>query len=189
NPGASEVARLLEVQPQVAELMDLRQKYGNQITTVQQLRLETLLLEKAIGGTLEVRKAADRIDHEKHYQFDVVLADLTGRRDRTLRNYTTANFLKSGILKEIAVGQFFKGAPTPGSDVLMVNTAGNLGLGTLALLASGGGKRTIDAEPNSLADVLKLNPPPEARCTPLMWNYMNSVSAAGTTTRREEIVA
>ncbi|HEY9731967.1 MAG TPA: hypothetical protein V6C89_08645 [Drouetiella sp.] len=179
TPGAADAAKLLDIEKQVAELIVIRKTNGNRIATHQQLRLETLLLEKILGGALEVRKAVDRVDREKHYQIDVVMAELTGRRDRFMHKCDVANFMQTGILKSIAGICFFNGQPNAGGDLLEVVTSFNVILASASLAASRGGKRKIDSVPNSLAQFVNLSPPREYRLSALMERFIDSPPPQG----------
>lgn len=189
KPEAADAAQLLDMQKQVAELILIRKTNGNRIATHQQLRLETLVLEKILGGALEVRKAVDRVDREKHYQIDVVMAELTGRRDKFMHKCDVANFMQTGILKSIAGICFFHGQPNAGADLLQVVTSFNVILATASLAASKGGKRRIDTAPNSLAQFVNLTPPNEYHLSPLMERFISSPppnSAGGS--RKQQLI-
>ncbi|HEY9677655.1 MAG TPA: hypothetical protein V6C76_06585 [Drouetiella sp.] len=190
KPDAVETAKLLDIEKQVAELISIRRKNGSKIATHQQLRLETLLLEKILGGALEVRKAVDRVDREKHYQIDVVMSELTGHRDRFMHHCDVANFMQTGILKSIAGACFFSGQPNAGADLLQVVTSLNVVLAGASLAGSRGGKRKIDTIPNSLAQFINLTPPPEYHLSPLMYRFINSPSSDGKgESRKDQLIA
>lgn len=188
-PGAAQAASLLDMQPQVAELLVLRGKNGEQVFDTRQLELEILLLEKVLGGALEVRRVVDRIDQEKHHQFDVVLGQLLSRRDRTLMLNDVANFTQAGILKGIAGRLLLIDQSNAANDLLNIISGVGIGLAGLATYQSRGGKRRIECDPNILGPVLNLNPPPQYRLSPLITRYLDTTPAGAKsgTTRREEL--
>jgi hypothetical protein len=190
KPEAIEVARLLKIQPQVARLMALRAGSMIPVSDTEQLDLEVLLLEKILGGALEVRNVVDRIDHEKHYELDIVLSDLIRKRHAAIQLNNTANFTQTGVQKSIANALYIKGKATYATEILMVMSGVNIGLSTLALYQARGGKRKLDSETNVLAHLFELDPPDRYRLSPFMAEFLNSVppGAKTATTRKQQLV-
>jgi hypothetical protein len=189
SAGAIEAAKLLKIQPQVRQLIDLQ--HENRAPDLERLRLEVLVLERTLGAALEVRKAVDSVDKQKHYQLDVVLADMTGKRNRAILLNNTLNFTQIGVLKDIAGGMFFNDQPNTGTELIMTFNGVGIVLSSLALMQSRGGKRKLDSETNVLAHFLNLAPPDKYRFSPLLWEFLNSVppNSTGSMTRREQLIA
>lgn len=128
--------------------------------------------EKVLAGALEVRNFVDRVDREKHYQFDVVLSDMTRRRDRALTLNNIANFTQTGVIKSIAGAQFFKRNAPAGNRLLTVMSGLNILLATVGIYESRGGKRKIDTDTNVLASFFNLDVAPDRRVSPLIESYL-----------------
>ncbi len=191
SPAAYEAAKLLKVRREVARLIQLRRQYGNHVATIEQLRLEIFILERILGGALEVRSVLGRIDREKSYEYDVVLSQLTAARDRAVLLANTANFTEIGALKSIAAGKFWAEEKVHAIEILMVMSSISMLLGALAVQLDRGGKRKLDSYTNVLANIFDLNQPDEYKFSPLISEYLNAVppNSKHNLTRKQRIIA
>ena len=74
--GADDAARLLHLEPAIAELKSLNVSGGD---SERKRELQITLLETLVSGGLDMAVAGDRCQKEINYQYDVVLAQLTAR--------------------------------------------------------------------------------------------------------------
>jgi hypothetical protein len=170
--GADEAARLLELEPLVAELKSLNESDGDE----RKFELRLQLMERLLAGYLDLQIAADRCQEELNYQYDVVLAQMTARRGKYLQKTYEANFIQTGTLGACAGWSYLNQYTAAGNELFIVSNSLGLGITTISLLASHGGWRKNRSEPNSLADFFNLRASGKHGFSPLVWNYLNSSS-------------
>lgn len=175
SPGAREAATLLGILPKVERLIALRQsKTDDEAMSDEELALKVDVLDKVLGGTLEVRMVSDRIDRELAWAFNGQ-GMLQGRRQKILNYLFTANFMQGGILGIISGPLFLHGLPIAGTDMLLLASSIGLGLSTLSLIATRSPTKRIDGETTVLAHVFNIpHPDPPHRLDTIV-KFMNSV--------------
>lgn len=175
--GADEAARLLHVEPVVAELKSLDASGGS---SERKIELQITLLETLLSGFLEMYVAAGRCQQDLNYQYDVVLAQMMARRGRFLQKTYEANFIQVGTLGACAGLSYLKNYAKAGNELFIISDAIGLCITTVSLLATQGGWRRNKSEPNSLADFFDLRATGTHGFSPLVWNYLNSSSPGRT---------
>ncbi|MBA3857681.1 MAG: hypothetical protein C0507_12300 [Cyanobacteria bacterium PR.3.49] len=175
--GASgaEAARLLQVEKCAAVLIHMKEAGASNGADLRAISLDLYVLEKILGAAFEVRQLVDRIDREKHYQFDVLLPQLVRVRDRVNLLSNTANFTEIGVLKSIAGRDFvLKNTPAGAQKILIMDALSvaiaNANFAFLKLY-----KRKQDSEINALANIFNFDVPSECRFSPLISSYLESV--------------
>ncbi len=138
NTTAAEAARLLHLQPVLAELKSLE---GSDADPERKRELQITLLEALLSGFLDVHVAADRCQRDLNYQYDVVLAQLTARRDRFLQRTYDATFIETGTLGLCATWNFLHRRGTYGSELFLLVKSIGLLLTTVSLVGTHGGWR------------------------------------------------
>ena len=188
SKSAIDAARLLKIQNQVAQLVALNKNPDADIFTKQ--RLETNVLSKILSGALEVREAADQVDAEINYASDVVLSELLAKRGKLLQRNYEANFIQAGTFGSVAGLLYLKHFSKVGNEMFVISGGIGTGLSLLALRLMRGGRRSIDTNANSLADVFNLPIDDEYRFSPLMTTYLNSPApdTASRASRREVLI-
>lgn len=171
--GADEAARLLQIEPVVSELKNLK---GSLEDLERKQELQLSLLEAILSGYLDLRVASDRCQQELNYQYDVVLAQMTARRGRFLQKTYEANFIQTGTFGACAGWSYLNNYPKAGNQLFIISDAIGLSLTTVSLLGTHGGWRRNHSEPNSLADFFDLRASGNQGFSPLVWNYLNSSS-------------
>jgi hypothetical protein len=182
--GTAEAVHLINIQPQIDELVSLRNTDSKRHD-----ELELFVLEKTLESALEIQVASDKVDEELNYNYHIVLAQLLQSRAKWLQWNYNLNFLQSGIMGIVA-GRLYLSHFTYAGDRQFVISGGiGTGLTTLAILQMHGFWRKVDTPPNSLAQVLNLEPDSEYRFSPLVSNYLNAVPPGSTDglTRRESL--
>jgi hypothetical protein len=183
--GELEVVRLLNIQPQVEELMSLKQS-GTE--SKRRDELELFVLRKTLEGALEVQVASDKVDDELYYNYHVVLSSLLESRARWLQYNYNLNFLQSGIMGIIAGRLYLSRWSSAGDRQFVISGGIGTGLTTLAILQMHGFWRKVDTDPNSLGEVLNLHPPSEYRFSPFVSSFLNAVPPdTNGLTRRESL--
>jgi hypothetical protein len=175
SSGAEDAARLLHLEPVVAELNSLNVSGGD---SERKRDLQITLLEALLSGSLDMAVAGDRCQKELNYQYDVVLAKLTDRQANVMQKIYEANFIQGGTFGSIAGYLFFKKKLNPAGRVLLVSSGIGMGLTALSFLALHGGWRKNETGPNSLADFFNLRP--DHGFSPLVYAYLNSSSPSRT---------
>ena len=183
SSGADDAARLLHLEPVLAEL--------NSLTGVENERkrdLQITLLETLLAGSLDMTVAGDRCQKELNYQYDVVLAALTDRKTNFIQKTFEANFIQGGTFGSVAGYCFFTKKVNTGGELLLVSSGIGATLTAVSLLAMHGGWRKNQTGPNSLADFFNLRP--DHGFSPLVFAYLNSASPkrADGKTRRECLI-
>lgn len=171
SSGAEDAARLLHLEPVIAELNSLNVSGGD---SEQKRELQITLLETVLAGSLDMAVAGDRCQKELNYQYDVVLAKLTDRQANVMQKLYEANFIQGGTFGCIASYLFLKKKLNPAGRVLLVSGGIGIGLTAISLLAMHGGWRKNQTGPNSLADFFNLRP--DHGFSPLVYAYLNSSS-------------
>ena len=145
------------------------------------------VLEKTLEGALEIQVASDKVDEELNYNYHIVLAQLLQSRAKWLQWNYNLNFLQSGVMGIVAGGLYLTHSTYAGDRQFVISGGIGTGLTTLAILQMHGFWRKVDTPPNSLAEVLNLQPDSEYRFSPLVSNYLNAVPPGSTDgkTRRE----
>lgn len=171
SKGADEAAHLLRITPQIEELV--RSK-NDSPDSVRRLELETELLEGVLNGMLEIRIAADKVDEELNYAFDVVLNSLLSRRGKFLQLTYEANFIQNGIFGSTAGWCYLNKYTKAGNMMFLISS----GIGTLltavSLAGMHGGWRKIDTGPNSLAAFLNMGQ--EYKFSPMVSEFLNTAA-------------
>ena len=179
-----EVVRLLNVEPEVSELIRLKQSNVNS-TRRDQLNLR--VLEKALEGSLELQAASDKVDDELNYNYHVVLASLLASRAKWQQWIYNLNFIQSGIMGIVAGRLYLSRWSWAGDKQFVISGGIGTGLTTLSILAMHGFWRKVDTGPNSLAEPLNLHPADEYRFSPFVSAFLNDPPPGSTDgkTRRE----
>jgi hypothetical protein len=189
NPSALEVARLLNIRPEIAQLIRVNKSESNSLNdNFAKQELETFVLEKLLAASLEVRAAADQVNAETNYASDVVLAELLAKRGKKLQLNYEANFIQAGTFGSIAGLLYLKGHTKAGNEMFVISGGIGTGLSALAMHLMHGGSRAIDTDPNSLSDVFNLQNG-SYRFSPFIAAYMASppVGSKGGVSRTAEL--
>lgn len=171
--GAEDAARLLRLEPLLAELNSLN---STGVDSERKHELQITLMETLISAGLDLAVAGDRCQKELNYQTDVVLAQLTDRQSDVMQKIFEANFIQSGAFGATASSLYLKKYSNTAGEVLLVSGGIGLTLTGLSLLAMHGGWRKNDSGPNSLADFFNLRPETDKGFSPLVMAYLNSPS-------------
>ncbi|CAN5493148.1 hypothetical protein BH10CYA1_BH10CYA1_24280 [soil metagenome] len=185
TPGAIEAASLLHMQANVEQLIHLNRGSAD---SEQRTRLEISLLQNVLSGMLEVQIAADKIDQELNYAYDVVLSSLLARRGKGLQRNYEANFIQSGVFSAIAGLLFLNGYPKAGNEIFLVQSGIGTALSTLALVQMQGGSRKIDTPPNSLAQFFNPDSNNAYRFSKLISDFLAAPEPGLTKKSRREII-
>lgn len=168
--GADDAARLLHLEPLLAELNSL--KPGEEPERERELHIT--LLETMVSGGLDMAVAGDRCQKEFNYQSDVVLAQLNGKQGAFMQKLYEANFIQGGGFGSTAGGLFLTHHVKPAAVTLRVSGGIGLILTGLTFYGMRGFSRKTDTGPNSLADFFNLRQ--DKGFSPLVMNYLNSPS-------------
>lgn len=171
--GADDAARLLHLEPLLAELKSLN---ASAEESERKRELQVTLLETMVWGGLDMAVAGDRCQKELNYQYDVVLAQLTDKQSSLMQKIYEANFIQYGVFGATASTLFLKKYPNTASEVLLVSGGIGLTLTGISFLAMRGGSRKNDSGPNSLADFFNLRPANDKGYSPLVMEYLSSSS-------------
>lgn len=191
--GASgaEAARLLKVEQCAADIINANKTGYRNGEDLQILARDLYVLEKILGAALEVRQLVDRIDQEKHYQFDILLPQLVRVRDRVNLLTNTATFTEIGVLKNIAGGAFARGRNQAGTETILTMDAIAVLLSTANLAYLKLYRHKQDSRVNALANVYKLDTPSEYHFTSLIASYLDGVAPESSdgATRKQQLLA
>lgn len=171
--GADDAARLLHLEPVLAELKSLDSSGGD---SERKRELQLTLLETLVSGGLDMAVAGDRCQKELNYQYDVVLAQLTDKQSSFMQKIYEANFIQGGAFGATASTLYLKKYTNTASEVLLVSGGIGLTLTGISFLGMHGFSRKNDTGPNSLADFFNLRPASEKGFSPLVMAYLNSPS-------------
>jgi hypothetical protein len=150
--------------------------------TDEELGLKVDVLDRIMGGSLEVRMVAGRIDRELSWSFGAQ-GMLQGKRQRLLNTLFALNFMQGGILGVLSGPAFLHGEPKTGTELLLIASSVGLGLSVISLYESKSGTKVIDGEPTVLANMFNLNPPESLHKPDMVIKFMNSVPPGKAETR------
>lgn len=182
SSAADEAARLLKIESLVAELKSL----SGSADSLRQTELQIALLEAVLSGFLDMQIAIDRCQEELNYQYDVVLAQMMARRGKFLQKTYEANFIQTGTIGACAGWCYLNHYGKAGNQLFMVENSIGLGITTVSLLATHGGWRKNQTQPNSLADFFDLRSKGIHGFSPLVWNFLNCPSTRSANQSRRE---
>lgn len=171
--GADDAARLLHLEPVIAELNSLN---VSGVDSERKRELQITLLETLLWGSLDMAVATVTCQKELNYQYDVVLAKMTARQGSIQQKLYEANFIQTGVLSAIAGYCFLKGYSRTGSEIFLALDGIGLGFTAASFMALNGGWRKNETGPNSLADFFDLKPTTQKGFSPLVMTYLNSPS-------------
>lgn len=185
-----EAAKLLHVEQCAADIINMNSTGARNGADLQTLALDLYMLEKILGAALEVRQVVDRIDQEKHYQFDVLLPQLVRGQDRMNLLTNTATFTQIGVLKNIAGRDFSRKNTHAGSEMIATMGAITLLLSTANFVYPALHRHKQDSPVNVLANVLKFDSPGQFSFTPLISSYFEGVppGSASAVTRKQQLL-
>lgn len=189
EPGI-EAAKLLQVEQCAANIINMNRTGARNGADLQTLALDLYMLEKILGAALEVRQVVDRIDQEKHYQFDILLPQLVHVRDRVNLLTNTATFTEIGVLKNIAGGNFSRNKNQAGDATIMTMDAIAVLLSTANLAYLKLYRHKQDSQVNVLANVFKFDKPSQYNFSSLISSYLEGVppGSANGTTRKQQLL-
>ena len=184
TPGAKEAATLLGILPKVERLQQLKQQNGNseQIND-EELGLKVDVLDKVMGGALEIQMVTGRIDREVAWAYaghDMLLA----KRQKIMNYLFTANFMQGGVLGVLSGPFFLHGENTLGKEFLLLASSIGLALSMASFVEARSGSKRVDGGTTVLADVFHLAQPTlPMHQADIVSKYMNSVPPGSTTNR------
>ncbi len=173
-PGL-EAAKLLGVEQCAANIININRTGARNGADLQTLALDLYVLEKILGAALEVRQVVDRVDREKHYQFDILLPQLVRVRNRVNLLTNTATFTEIGVLKNIAAGEFYNSKNTAGNTTLMTMDAIAVLLSTANLAYLKLYHHKQESPVNVIANIFKFDTPNQNQFSSLIFSYLESV--------------
>lgn len=192
SPGAREAASLLNLTSKIDRLIEIKQARiarGGETMSDEELALRVEVLDRVMGGCLEVRMVSDRIDRELAWAFSGQ-GMLQANRQRILNYLFIGNFLQSGVLGVCSGPMFLHGKPVVGTELLLLASSIGLGFSTASVVAMRSGSKKIDGETTVLAHVfdLPVTEPPHRFDT--VSKFMRSVPPGSTTnkTRVQELI-
>jgi hypothetical protein len=174
NASAMDAARLLKIETQVKQLLELKQSTANSTIDQKELKLEVLVLERILSGALETRVAADQLDAEINYASDVVLAELLAKRGRALQRNYEANFIQAGTFGSIAGLSYLKHLTKVGNEMFVISGGIGTALSANALWLMRGGRRPIDTQANSLITIFDVPSADQYRFSSMITKFLNS---------------
>ncbi|MBC7997083.1 MAG: hypothetical protein IAF58_04030 [Leptolyngbya sp.] len=190
--GASgiEAAKLLHVEQCAADIINMKMAGPRNGADLRTLALDVYMLEKILGAAFEVRQVVDRIDREKHYQFDVLLPQLVRLRDRVNLLSNTATFTEIGVLKTIAGGDFVRKNTAAGAQKIMIMDALAVAISTANLAYLKLYRHKQNSQINVLANIFNFDAPSDARFSPLITSYLESVPPGSSNgkTRKQQLL-
>ncbi|MDZ4838354.1 MAG: hypothetical protein SGJ27_31615 [Candidatus Melainabacteria bacterium] len=175
--GAEDAARLLHLEPVLAELNSLNASGED---SERKRDLQITLLETLVSAGLDMAVAGDRCQKELNYQYDVVLAQLTDKQSSFMQKIYEANFIQGGAFGATASALYLKKYINTAGEILLVSGGIGLTLTGVSFLGMRGFSRKNDTGPNSLADFFNLTPESEKGFSPLVMAYLNSSSPENT---------
>ncbi len=173
KPGAIEAAKLLKIQPLVEELIRLNK---SQTQNLRKTELDISFLETVLDGMLDMNNAADKIDSEINYAYDIVLSQLLARRGKGLQLNYEANFIQTGVFGSIASLLFLKNYSKAANELFVIQGGIGTLLSTLGLLQLHGGWRKKDTPPNALAPLLNIAAKDSYSFPPLVSEFLSAPS-------------
>ncbi len=175
SPGAREAANLLGILPKVERLQQLSRARGENVPlSDEEMNLRVEVLDKVLGGSLEVRVVAGRIDRELSWSFSSQ-GMLQAKRQKLLNYLFIANFMQGGTLGVLSGPAFLHGNPRCGTELLLLASSIGLGLSFASLYEQKSPTKIIDGEPTVLANVFRIQSPEPLHRSDIVIKYMNSV--------------
>jgi hypothetical protein len=176
SPGAREAANLLGILPKVERLQQLnRGRNENAPLSDEELALRVAVMDKILGGELEVRVVTGRIDRELSWSFSSQ-GMLQAKRQKILNYLFIASFMQGGTLGTLSGPAFLHGNPRCGTELLLLASTIGLGLSFASLYEQKSPTKVIDGGTTVLASMFKLQAAPEPlHRSDLVIKYMNSV--------------
>lgn len=192
TPGAREAATLLGILPQVEKYMAMQQANPNREFgqyTDQELGMKVDLLDRIMGECLEVRVVADRIDRELAWSWSGK-GMLEAKKQKILNYLFTLNFMQGGTLGVLSGPFFLHNEPKVGSQLLLLASSIGLGLSLISFYEARHGSKHIDGGTTVLADIYRLQQPPQLHHPEVVLKFLDSVPPGVTNgkTRREELI-
>ena len=190
SPGAREAGNLLGILPKVERLMQLnRNRRDGAPFSDEELALKVDVLDKVVGGGLEVRMVSGRIDRELAWSFSSQ-GMLQAKRQQILNYLFTANFMQGGVLGILSGPAFLHGEPKTGTELLLLASSIGLGLSLASFYEARVGSKKMDGETTVLADVFRLQEPAQLHRPEMVMKYLNSVppNTIGVRTRIDELM-
>jgi hypothetical protein len=181
TPGAIEAAKLLNILPKVERLRQLAQNHvDGQPMTDEEMALKVDVMDRIMGGSLEVRMVAGRIDRELAWSFSGQ-GMLQAKRQKILNYLFAANFMQGGILGTTSGPMFLDKKPQVGTELLLLASSIGLFLSTVSFIeAKNQGSKRMDDETTVLAYVYDLNPPEPNHKPEIVTKFMRSVPPGAT---------
>lgn len=186
-----EAAKLLQVEQCAADILTTKMAGTRNGADLQTLALDLYMLEKILGAAFEVRQVVDRVDQEKHYQFDVLLPKLVQVRDRVNLLSNTATFTEIGVLKNCAGGDFSRRNTPAGATKIMTMDAIAVAISIANLAYLKLYRHKQDSQVNLLGNIFNLDSKSsEVRFSPLVFSYLESVppDSANGLTRKQQLL-
>lgn len=187
---AAEIADLLEIMPYVERLRE--QKKNNPSSTSELpkplLNAKVLCLWRILVLTEEVRRYSAAIDCDLASS-NVVLADLTGKRDATSNMLNTVNFAQGGVLgitkQSLLLSHFFNSSQMP----IMISASLSTGLSLTNLLLPAVWKSKITQSQNILSHFINTSyRPPDADHSYLFKFFTSEIPGSTNHLTRREIL-
>jgi hypothetical protein len=175
SPGAREAANLLGILPKVERLQQLN-RGRNESTPLsdEELALRVEVLDKIMGGELEVRVVAGRIDRELAWSFSSQ-GMLQAKRQKILNYLFIASFMQGGTLGVLSGPAFLHNNPRCGTELLLLASSIGLGLSFVSLYEQRSPTKHMDGETTVLANMFRLQTPEPLHRPDMVIKYMNSV--------------
>jgi len=176
TPGAVEAASLLGILPKVERLRQLGQAHPDgQPMTDEEMALKVDILDRVMGGSLEVRMVAGRIDRELSWAFNGQ-GMLQARRQKLLNYLFAATFMQGGVLGVLSGPAFLDKKPQVGTELLLLASSIGLALSSISfVVARTSPTKHIDSETTVLAYVFDLNPPEPLHKPDVVTKFMRAV--------------
>jgi len=187
TPAAEEAASLLGILPKVERLMQLsKNRTDLQSMSDEELSLRVDVLDKIMGGSLEVRMVAGRIDREIAWAFSGQ-GMLQAKRQKILNFLFAATFMQGGTLGTLSGPCFLHGNPRAGSELLLLASSIGLGLSTISFIEARSGSKKMDMDPTVLTYIFGLDAPEPLHKPVIVTKYLAAVPphTNGTKTRIE----
>lgn len=188
SPDSMQLADQLGIASRIQRVEDWSKAPGAH--ALELVQNKQAIMQAALVAMLQVRAASSQISYDI-FEAGQLRTLLEGKRDRTMRLNSIANFVSGGI-SELSGGAF-QLVPNikmenAGNIVEMVGGAAQTALSTVALRQQQGQTRTSKSRPNMLAPIFDQNTNQESRYPAIVWKYLNSPPAAGGDSRRITLI-
>ena len=156
---------------------------------LKELGLKVDLMDRIMGGCLEVRVVSDRIDRELAWSW-TSKGMLEAKRQKVLNLLFTANFMQGGILGVLSGPFFLHGKNHLGSELLLIGSSIGLVLSGAAFVEARSGTKPIDGGTTVLANVFQLSGATDVHHPEVVLKFLDAVppGAVNGRTRREELI-